>query len=78
MTTKNKNKVDAYELSLKFTEDYERKIMKHAHFPFDAAAVMAMSRVIVRLADVLVDSGNDKVVYDAIKRAKQVYNNTTK
>lgn len=78
MATKNKNKVDAYELSLKFTEDYERKIMKHAHFPFDAAAVMAMSHVIVRLTAALYDSGNDDVVYDAIKRAKQFYNNTTK
>ena len=74
----NKNEVDAYELSLKFADDYERKIMKHAHFPFDASAVTAMGIVITELADALINRGCDDDVYIAIKRAKQFYNNATK
>jgi hypothetical protein len=74
---KNK-KVDAYELSQKFMNDYESKIMKHAHFSFDASAVMAMSIVIADLVDALINTGNDEDVCYAIKRAKQFYNNTSK
>ena len=78
MAQAKKKTVDTFELTEKFLDDYGHKIMKHAGFPFDAAAVMAMGIVVDHLAAALCDSGNDEVVCDAIKRAKQFYNNSTK